>query len=53
MRRIFVTISERSSGGKESADSLREGFLEMPCNLKSGVGENPTPLRAIVEVQIS
>ena len=29
MRRIFVTISERSSGGKDSADSLCEGFLEV------------------------
>ena len=32
MRRIFVTISERSSGGKDSADSLCEGFLEVPLN---------------------
>ena len=31
MRRFFVTISERSSGGKDSVDSLCGEFLEMPC----------------------
>ena len=31
IRRILVTISERSSGGKDSADSPCEGFLEMSC----------------------
>ena len=27
-----MTTSERSSGGKDSADSLHEGFLEVPNN---------------------
>ena len=30
MRRFFVTISEQSSGGKDSVDSLCGEFLEMP-----------------------
>ena len=30
IRRFFVTISEQSSGGKDSVDSLCERFLEMP-----------------------
>ena len=28
-----MTISEQSSGGKDSADSPCEGFLEMPYNM--------------------
>ena len=32
LRRIFVTISEQSSGGQDSADSSSEEFLEVPYN---------------------
>ncbi|MBR6781641.1 MAG: hypothetical protein IKM33_00380, partial [Clostridia bacterium] len=37
IRRIFVT-----NDGKDSVDSLCEGFLEVPCSL-SGRGFTPAP----------
>ena len=39
MRRFFVTISEQSSGGKDSVDSLCGEFLEMPSNLSNRINK--------------